>query len=418
MKYRSLRILSVIASLSLIGIFITQSFWLKKSIALAERQFDHRANQMLSDVLSELKTYADTIGYMVDGKIVNDTLKLLDVIDTNLLENVVRKYSTYHKLDSVFSYALFETDSKKIIFSSDNFKLKNKESEYKACLSCIWKKQYTHLTVIYPNKEKNILSKEVIWIILSGLFLFSTIGVFIFILFNLYRQKKIAEIKNDFINNMTHELKTPISTISVASEVLMKAKDIAGDSRTQKYSQIIYDENKRMRKLVERVLDIAALDRGLIAVEKEEIDIHDTIFKTVENFCLETCAKDVEIKYNFNAINSTIYADRLHIRNIINNLVDNAIKYSPDSPSIDISTENNNNGIVISVKDKGKGIPKDSLKKVFDKFYRVPSGNIHDVKGFGLGLYYCKTMIEAHSGIIEINSTLNKGTTITVTLPQ
>lgn len=416
MNYKILKILSYIAALSLSGIIITQSFWLKKTIDVAEKQFNHRANQLLSDIVEELQTYSDTSIHILEHIEKND-LSLFDVIDTVLLDQLIHKYSLYHQLDSIYTYGLVLTETNKVLYSRYGFSLNQEQEAYKACLSCVWKEEYVHLSVYFPNREKNIFEKLTIWVGLSGLFLLTTVTAFIYIIYSFFRQKRINEIKNDFINNMTHELKTPLSTISVASEVLKNSYNENSDKRIGKYSTIIYNENQRMRKLVEKVLNVATIERELLTIEKEEIDVHNTIYQVVESFCFEACAKKVNVDYKFKAGEYNIYADKIHFRNILNNLVDNAVKYSDKNPEIIITTENVDDYLKISIKDKGKGIPKDAQNKVFDKFYRVPSGNVHNVKGFGLGLYYVKTMVEQHKGKIEIQSVLNKGTTISVYLP-
>ncbi len=416
MNYKNLRILSYISALSLIGIIITQSFWLQKTLNVTEKQFDHRSNQLLSDVVAELRTYSDTSFHIYDHTL-QGNLCLFDVIDTTLLKGLIHKYAAYHQLDTTVYYALVVTDTKKILYKSGKFIPEYEKEAYKACLSCLWKEEYIHLSIYFPNKEKNIFEKLTFWVGLSGLFLLTTISVFIYIIYNFFRQKRISEVKNDFINNMTHELKTPISTISVASEVLMNTKSENESDRILRYSQIIFNENLRMRKLVDKVLNVATIERGLVTIDKEEIDITKTIYKVVEGFCFETCPGEVKINYRFKAKDKTVWADKLHLRNILNNLVDNAVKYSGQNPEITITTETIDDYIKISVADNGKGIPKESLNKVFEKFYRVPSGNVHNVKGFGLGLYYVKTMVDSHDGKIEINSVTNKGTTISIYLP-
>jgi two-component system, OmpR family, phosphate regulon sensor histidine kinase PhoR len=417
MNNRSLNIISIIAGISLIGILITQGTWLRITTAAAEQHFNHRADQMLNNIVKELQTYADT-SERISLLAKNDKLHFYDKIDTVLLKSLINKYAQYHMLDSVLSYALITSSSGKILFASENFNISQEEKAYKVCLSCIWKKEYIHLSVYFPNKTKNIIGSFIIWVVVSLLFTLATIGAFVFIILSIYKQKKIAEIKNDFVNNMTHELKTPLSTISVASEVLMQMQNNPDNNKVKKYSKIIFDENHRMRKLVDKVLNIATMDKGRITIDKEETDIHQTICKTVSNFCLEACSEEVKINYQLNAENPIIQADLLHVRNIINNLIDNAIKYSTITPIITISTNNVPGYLKISISDQGKGIPKDALNKVFDKFYRVPSGNIHNVKGFGLGLFYVKSMIEAHNGKVEIQSVLKKGTNIDLYIPQ
>lgn len=417
MKNKHLKIISIASAVSLLGIIISQSFWLKKNIEVAEKQFNHRASQMLDDIVSELQTYADTSKHVLEH-IEKNNLQIFDVIDTVLLDELAKKYAMYHQLDTVFCYALVVTTNPRIVYTPNDFIMDYEPEAYKVCLSCLWQKEYIHLSVYFPNREKNIFGKITVWVGLSGLFLLTTVLAFVYILYSIYRQKRITEIKNDFINNMTHELKTPLSTISVASEVLMSSSTEIENERIAKYSKIIFNENQRMRKLVEKVLNVATLERGMLKIDKEEIDVHNTLYNVVESFCFEACSKPVKVQYDFKAKNPVVAADKLHFRNILNNLVDNAVKYSDKEPQIRICTSNIDKYIKISVSDKGKGIPKDSINKVFEKFYRVPSGNIHNVKGFGLGLYYVKTMVDAHEGKIEIQSTLNKGTTVSIFLPQ
>lgn len=415
MKTKRLNIISIIAGISLIGILLTQGLWLHKTNTNAQKNFDHRTDQMLTDVLSELENFSDT-SETIQIHYEKGDLCFYDVVDTLLLKKLLYKYANYHKLDTIFNYALVESQGQKVVHSSEFFDISQEEEAYKVCLSCIWKKEYIHLSLFFPGKAKFIRGSLIIWIFLSVLFTITTLAAFIFIIISIYRQKKDSEIKTDFVNNMTHELKTPLATISVASEVLMKNN--TDTDKTRKYSKIIFDENHRMRKLVEKVLNIATLDSNRQVIELAECDMHATICKTISNFCLEACADDTKIDYKLEAKDPIIHADLLHIRNVLNNLVDNAIKYSEDTPQITISTKTITNYIKISVSDKGKGIPKDGIKKVFDKFYRVPSGNIHNVKGFGLGLFYVKSIIEAHNGRVEIDSQLNKGTTVNLYLPQ
>lgn len=417
MTNKALHTISIAAGISLLGILITQATWLKKTHDAAQKQFNHRANQMLEDVVNELQTYADTSSVIA---VHNQTgnLHFYDVVDTLLLKNLIQKYAIYHTLDTVFHYALVITESTEIIHRSEGFEDWHENKSYMVCLSCIWKKEYIHLSVFFPNKDKSILSSLIIWMLLSVVFTLATIGALILILFTVFRQKKIAEIKNDFVNNMTHELKTPISTISVASEVLMQLEETSLDKRLKKYSKIIFDENQRMRKLVDKVLNIATLDKTQPNLDIEEVNIHTIICKTVNSFCLEANKQDVKIDYQFKADHPIVLADTLHMRNVINNLLDNAIKYSVDAPEITISTQNSEGYLLIKVADKGIGIAKESINKVFDKFYRVPEGNVHNVKGFGLGLFYVKAIVEAHQGMVTVHSTPGSGSVMEIYIPQ
>jgi len=216
---------------------------------------------------------------------------------------------------------------------------------------------------------------------------------------------------------MTHEFKTPISTISLASEVLLHANEEASPERIKKYSKIIYDENIRMRGQVDRVLQVARLDRDEFSLTKTEFDLHQLVRNTVQHLCFDECEKVTTVNYHFDADQFILNADEMHIKNVVTNLVDNAIKYSSNGTSLEIQTNNKLEGILLSIEDNGIGMSKETVKHIFDKFYRIPTGNIHNVKGFGLGLYYVKNMVDAHGGHIEVNSEINKGSRFDIYLP-
>jgi two-component system phosphate regulon sensor histidine kinase PhoR len=240
---------------------------------------------------------------------------------------------------------------------------------------------------------------------------------FAFSLGIIIRQKRLSEVKNDFINNMTHELKTPISTISLSSELLLRLELPQDEEKMRKYASIIYKENKRLEKQVERVLNIAKLDKDKVILNKEEIDLLAILEEVQENFNFNQAQGGGQIQLLHQAEKALIYADPVHLTNVLFNLVDNAVKYCKLSPSIQMSIQPEKEGFRIEIQDNGIGIRKEEQKLIFDKFYRVPTGNIHDVKGFGLGLYYVKLIVEAHQGKIEVRSNPDKGTTFSIWLP-
>jgi two-component system phosphate regulon sensor histidine kinase PhoR len=273
------------------------------------------------------------------------------------------------------------------------------------------------LKLYFPDQQNYLL--KTMWFILtiSGFIILILIFSFYYTIGTILKQKKLSVVKNDFISNMTHEFKTPISTISLASEMLSDKDVIKTPDRSARYLQMIRDENKRLSLLVESILQTALLDKGEFKLKKSELHVHDILRQTINNIQLQIEQRNGKVITQLNATNDKIYADKVHITNIFFNLIDNAIKYSKDTTEVTIVTKNNENGIYVSISDKGIGISKENLKKIFEKFYRVPTGNVHNVKGFGLGLSYVKAIVEKHGGQISVESESGKGSTFTIYIP-
>lgn len=276
----------------------------------------------------------------------------------------------------------------------------------------------TRLSVVFPERKNYILSS--MSLLLGGSLLFSMIILFTFALsiFFIIRQKKISEMKSDFINNMTHEFKTPIATISLAADTIGNPKIINDEGRVRHFISMIKKENARMNKQVENILQISSLDKKEMEFNFSEVDMHSVIERSIETIGIHVEGRNGNIYYYPEAGDPIVYGDREHLTNLVHNLLDNANKYSVNEPEITLSTLNRNGSFVLSVTDRGIGMSKTVQSKIFDRFYRQAGGNIHNVKGFGLGLSYVKAIVDAHNGDIKVFSETGKGTTFEVSIPQ
>jgi two-component system, OmpR family, phosphate regulon sensor histidine kinase PhoR len=273
------------------------------------------------------------------------------------------------------------------------------------------------MMLVVPNL-KNIVFKQ-LRLMIGGAILFTLIlcTAFYVTVHALFRQKKMSEIKNDFINNMTHEFKTPLATISLAVDAMRNEKVLQDRDKMNYFSSIIKEENKRMNKQVETILQASLMERQEIQLNKRQIHVHQVIHSVLDNFNLQLADKNGEAALQLNADSDLIEGDEVHFSNLISNLVDNAVKYSNNNLLIKVSTFNIGKNISIRIEDNGIGMNKETQKRIFEKFYRAHTGNLHNVKGFGLGLSYVKTMVDAHGGKIRVDSTLGKGTAFIIEIP-
>ncbi|HRE52145.1 MAG TPA: HAMP domain-containing sensor histidine kinase [Flavitalea sp.] len=273
------------------------------------------------------------------------------------------------------------------------------------------------MILIIPD-IRAIAFKQMRWMIIGSIFFtLMIVSAFYVTVSALLRQKKISEIKNDFINNMTHEFKTPLATISLAVDALRNNKVMDDRSKMNYFSGIIKEENKRMNKHVETILQAALMDRQEIQLNKKPIHLHELIREVTGNYSLQLEEKQGRIDLQLHAANDYINADEVHFRNLISNLVDNAVKYSKENLTLKISSSNSGSRLILKFEDNGIGMSKETLRRIFEKFYRAHTGNLHNVKGFGLGLSYVKTVIDAHDGKIKVDSSVGRGSTFTLEAP-
>lgn len=421
MRKRTIIGIIIAAFLSLTGIIITQLFWIERSYELKEEQFNNAAIIGLKSVVNQLvNTRNDSIASGTNREMTcyTDPVSIFDVLDRQMLDSLIQDEFKTMKIRRDFVYGVFKPDQKKFVMGPyEGYREELTASPHVVSLSCLCRADPAMLSVYFPHQKSMIFNQLVGWLLLSVAFLIVFIFAFLFSIWSIFRQKRLSQMKSDFVNNMTHEFKTPISTISLASEMLLKPLVYKSSDRTKKYAHIIYDENLRLRNQVEQVLTIAVLDKGEFKLRRKEIDVHSVLQEVCESYNLIVKDRKGEIFLKFEAKESVLYADKLHIANVFSNLIDNANKYSPEKPQINISTRNENGGVVVSVEDSGIGISKENQKHIFKKLFRIPTGNIHNVKGFGLGLYYVKTMVEAHGGSIFLESEVNKGSRFEIFFP-
>ncbi|UII22589.1 sensor histidine kinase [Fulvivirga ligni] len=340
-------------------------------------------------------------------------------IDPSILKKMLEKEFFDKGIDLNYNFAVWSPFLDTVIYTSSNEKISEiTHSPLRARLFPNDLFGSTHyLTVNFPDENAFLFKK--IWATLatSVIFILIIIGCFTYAIYTIIRQKKLSEIKNDFINNMTHELKTPIATVGLACEALHEQEMRQNDAILLRYLDVIKDENNRLANQVEKVLQSALLDKPSFELKKSEVEINELIQNIAGKINVQLEARNGQMHMDLDADNPIIYGDYEHLSHVILNLLDNAIKYSMDDPEISIATSNRQDGVVIDVSDKGQGMRPEEQKRIFDKFYRVHTGDRHDVKGFGLGLSYVKSIVNMHGGDISVRSAVNHGSTFSVFLP-
>ena len=347
---------------------------------------------------------------------INARVPITDRISNNEIRLNLDNELRTRNINTPFEYAVFSEDLITRV-KSDNFEMTNGSSyEVPLFIDNEGFSDYK-LFVSFPDKKGYILSTITNNLLLAALFILAIIFVFASSLYQMLKQKKISEIKTDFINNMTHEFKTPIATINLAIDAINNPKIINDQEKVKRYAEMIREENKRMHAQVENVLRISKLEKNQLDISKSVLDIHDIINDALKHVNLIVINKEGKINKEFKATRSDVLASKFHFTNVFINIFDNAIKYSTNAPIIDVVTENVGNFILIRISDNGIGMNRNVQKKIFDKFYREQSGNIHDVKGHGLGLAYVKSITNLHQGAVFVESEKGKGSTFTIKLP-
>ncbi|PIF43510.1 two-component system phosphate regulon sensor histidine kinase PhoR [Chryseobacterium sp. 52] len=351
-------------------------------------------------------------------KVLGTNLPIAKRVDPTILDSVITKELKIRGITAKFGYGVVDKSNKLTSVANKAYKEKKDSNTYSYPLFTDKNQTLYSLALVFPKKEYSLAMNN--WPMLLGTFLslLTILGIYIISINYMMRQKKLAEVKTDFINNMSHEFKTPLATISVATDSLANDKIATNPEKVKYYSELIKQENLRMKKQVENVLNMSKLERNEVELFLREANVRELIKRTTESFNLIVKQRNGSLTQEFNATNYTFKIDEFHISNMLVNLLDNANKYSPEAPEIHVKTRNEGNWYVIEISDKGMGMETENKTKIFEKFFREETGNIHNVKGQGLGLSYVKKIAELHKGQIIVDSHKDKGSTFTIKLPM
>ena len=409
----------VLGSLAIVGIIAVQSFWLSKSWDIRDNDFDQSVTIALRNVAQIIANYNNTTlpkynlvqrrSSNVYAVNVNSKIEDIAVLEDYLYQEISNVF-----INTDFEYAVYDCASSEMIYGN-YCKMDNSTHKKKASILPKFSHLDYYFVVKFPERESYIVSD--LWTnLMIGSVAILSVLFFTYSILIILRQKRLSDLQKDFINNMTHEFKTPISSIKIAADVLQNDGHIKSDVRLSRYANIIREQNLRLNDQVEKVLNVARLENDTLKLTIEEVDL---------NTLLSTIVEATELKLEKGSIHYTelvkdvvIHADKLHLTNVVYNIIDNAVKYCDRDPQIQLTLQNKNNGIVIRIEDNGIGIPKEYLRFLFDKFYRVNTGNVHNVKGFGLGLFYVKSICKAHNWEIMVDSEVGKGSVFEIEIPE
>jgi two-component system, OmpR family, phosphate regulon sensor histidine kinase PhoR len=411
MRRNNIRYVIVLATFSIVGILITQIYWVRKAFDIKEKQFNQSIQIALRNVAEQIAQINEValnpkpvLRLTSDYYVVNVNTS----IDTKVLEHYLKIEFTKANIDIAYEYGIYDCSTNQMVYgnyvSQYPQEKANKQSNF-----LTWNEYTYYFGIRFPTKTTYLASEMEVWWF-SSVMLLVVIVFFGYTLWVILKQKRLSEIQRDFINNMTHEFKTPISTIAISADLITKPQILQKPDYIIKYANVIKAQNLRLKNQIEKVLQMALLEKTKVQLNLEKINILTLVEEVVANFNLN---QNVEINTEWtfeNEEHAIIQADKVHLTNIIYNLLDNAVKYVENEPKIHISGKYIAKKIVLDIQDNGIGISKEHQKRIFEKFYRVPTGNVHNVKGFGLGLNYVGQIIKAHKWEIKVKSELGKGT--------
>ena len=409
MKFNRTYLFIAGSSIALLVVLSIQVNWILETAKIKEELFNEKANIVLSRTTEALSLDSTMRTNMESG---------LSKEEVSKIDSLLMFYMRFYNIHIAYYFEV-KPGGKLINVDSaiNNIPFTKQPDTYTQCLKENNGTNVLELKLAFPDKEEFIIEEMGTPFITSTLLILVVGIMFWRTSVSLLKEKEISDRTTDFLNNMTHEFKTPLTNIALAGKMMTKEINIKQEDKVKHYSGIILEENEKLRLQVEQVLSMTALERGEIPFQKTELDVHQLINDSIKCIHVQIENRNGEIKLELNAEKFLLNGDKTHLTNALCNLIDNAIKYSKEKPEILIETTNNGDNLVIQISDRGIGIEKEYLGKVFDKFFRVPTGDVHDVKGFGLGLAYIKKIVELHGGTIAVESERGEGTVFTLTIP-
>lgn len=421
MSNRNIRIIIVFGIIAIISVLVLQIYLLRKTWRLEEDKLNQRLHSALKSTAERIITFNNSslspqekVKQLAPGYFVVNTNS---EVDKSVLEYFLKLSFDEFNIKLNFEYSIYNCYYDTMEYG--NLVIYNPEETRFASTSQFMKSKdfMYYFGIHFPGIQSYLWRELSVVIIFSAAVILITI-FFGYSIFIILKQRRLSELQREFINTMTHEFKTPISTINIAADVLANEEIVKTPERLSTYTSLIKQENTRLNSQVERVLQLARLERKNFGLRKEHLNLNDLIRSVCESFEMNARKQNFEIHYQLEAGNADIVADKLHLTNMLFNLIDNAVKYRKEELVITVSTKNQQKNIVLQIEDTGIGISKENIKKVFNLFYRVPTGNLHDVKGFGLGLYYVRSICRKHRWNIHLESEPGAGSRFVITIPQ
>lgn len=426
MTNRIIRRVIVLGAISILSLLSVQTYWVLRSWNLQEQEFDRKVRQALLETARDLAR----VGLFVlkDANLIEQVYSNYYVVNINnqfdeaSLEFYLQKAFEAQSLREDFQYGIFDCSSNQMVSGrmvkyKKTSPLSGDAGQLTAPLPAHYDSDFIYyFGVRFPNKSVNLLSNQWIVVVFTVLMLI-TVAFFIYAMFVILKQKQLSELQRDFINNMTHEFKTPISTINISTDVFLQSDIIKSDPRLSRYSGIIKEQVMRLNTQVEKVLQLAKIERDRIELNLEDVELGELLRSISPSLELKIGEKNGTLRLDIQTDDTHVQADRLHLTNILHNLVDNGVKYTKGAPDIRIEVLQDQDDVLLRVQDHGIGIAKEHQRHIFSKFYRVPTGNVHNVKGFGLGLFYVKTICKEHHWKLRLDSEPGRGTTVEIRMP-